>query len=339
MKSTLLKLAVVSFVGMMGIVGCDSGKSFEPKEVLKLNTKVTSYNSKIIDQSRYGATLEDGHFIDRYGISKITLPKGFRYLNGSASQVLCSSDEVLKVIDRQSAKTFVDINTSMPTVSASIHSNLVAYILSDNSLGIYDTKKHDILIQTQVGDSVAINTKAASPIFVDNLAVMPMLDGKLVIVDISDLENTNVVYISSDAVFNNVIYLSRIKDTLVAATPTKVVTLGDVGENEYATLISDVALNKSNIYLFAKDGNIIKLDTHLHTITSKKFDYARYSAVSAFGDKVVALDKNGALIVLNSTLSKYRIYDIDDVDNPVYINGNKLYKDGQIIDLSLISYE
>jgi WD40 repeat protein len=333
-----LKLVIVILVGLL-LIGCSGSKSFKPKKVFVLNAKASSYKEQILSQNRYGATLVYGHFIDKYGVSKIVLPRGFVYLNSSKNKILCSSDNILRIIDRKTAKVIADIKTNVPTISATMRGNLVAYISNDNSFGLYNIKTKKTIVKSDVGDSIAINAKAAAPIFVDNLVVMPMLDGKLVIVDINNIENINKVYISSDGVFNNIIYLSRIGDNLVAATQYKVITLGTIGEFEYASNLSDVAINKGYIYLFGKNGEIIKLDIKLNKIASAKFDYARYSAVSAFDDKVVALDKTGALIVLSSDLKKHRIYDMGEVKNPVYINANKLYKDGKIIDLSKISYE
>jgi len=338
MLKFISKLCLVGAIGLLTITGCDNGKSFEPQQTFKLNTKVTSYNSKIIDQSRYGATLQDGHFIDKNGVSSITLPKGFRYINSTDSKVLCSDMQGIRIIDKKTGR-YNDVNTSSPIVSATLKNNLIAYISNDNAFGLYSLKHKKKIVEIPTGNSFAINTKAAAPMFVDNLAVMPMLDGKLVIVDINNVENSNVVYISSKNVFNNVIYLSRVGDTLVAATPIRLMTLSEVGEKEYVADIADITINGRYIYVFDKDGTISKLDTTLQTISSTKFEFARYSAVSAFDNKVVALDKNGALIVMDSSLHKYRIYDIGEVEEPVYIYKNRLYKDGNIIDLSLISYE
>jgi hypothetical protein len=38
-------------------------------------------------------------------------------------------------------------------------------------------------------------------------------------------------------------------------------------------------------------------------------------------------------------LSKFKIYDIGEVDEPALIIGSRLYKDGKIIDLSKLGYE
>jgi len=338
MLKLISKLCLVGIVGVFAINGCDSSKSFEPQQTFKLNTKASSYNSMIVDQNRYGATLQDRHFIDKNGVSSIILPKGFRYINTTQKKVLCANSQLLRIIDKSTNK-YKDINISLPIVSATLHNNLVAYIRNDNAFGLYSLRSNKKLAEVPTGNSFAINAKAAAPMFVDNLAVMPMLDGKLVIADINDIENTNVVYLSSNSVFNNVIYLSRIGDTLVASTPTKLITLGTAGEFEYQANIADVAIAGRYIYTFEKDGTISKLDIKLQKVASANFNYARYSAVSAFDDKVVALDKTGALIVLSSDLQKHRIYDIGEVDTSVYIHKNKLYKDGKIIDLSLISYE
>ncbi len=127
-------------------------------------------------------------------------------------------------------------------------------------------------------------------------------------------------------------------DTLVAATPKKLITVGVDGQMEYRANISDVAVSGSTIYLFTKEGEIIKLNRMLKELGVKKFRYAHFAASTAFGGKIYALDQQGSLIVLSSDLTKYRIYDLGEVESPVFIGGSKLYKDGKIIDLSKLSY-
>ena len=52
-----------------------------------------------------------------------------------------------------------------------------------------------------------------------------------------------------------------------------------------------------------------------------------------------ALDQQGSLIVMNSELTKSKIYDLGEVDEPAFITGTKLYKDGRVIELSKLGYE
>jgi hypothetical protein len=174
--------------------------------------------------------------------------------------------------------------------------------------------------------------------FIDSLVVMPMLDGKLVIMDSSDPVDAKVIYLSSDKIFNNVIHLSRSGDTLVAATPKKLITVGVDGQMEHRADISDVAVSGSSIYLFSKEGEIIKLNRMLEVLARKKFKFAHFAAVTVVAGKVYALDQMGSLIVLSPDLKKYRIYDLDEVESPVFISGTKLYKDGKVINLSKLSY-
>jgi hypothetical protein len=174
--------------------------------------------------------------------------------------------------------------------------------------------------------------------FIDSLVIMPMLDGKLVIMDSQDPVDAKVIYLSSDKIFNNVIYLSRMGDTLIAATPKKLISVGVDGQMEYRANISDVAVSGNTIYLFTKEGEIIKLDRMLKDLGLKKFKYAHFAASTVVGGKIYALDQQGSLIVLSSDLKKYKIYDIGEVESPVFISGTKLYKDGKIINLSKLSY-
>ena len=320
--------------------GCSSKKYFEPGQTYSAKGAATSYGDTIVDQSRDGATLKSGRYIGKAGISKINLGEGYRFLSESSRYVLASNPMgVLKIIQKSNGATFRTVEMTVPIVAASIKNGVIAYILNDNTFGIYSIAKNKKIVENKSEITFAIDTRAASPMFIENLVVLPMLDGKLIVVDKNDPENATIIYLSSEAVFNNVIYLSRVGDTMVAATPKKLITIGTDGQNELRANISDVALLNGYIYLFTKEGEVIKLDRSLTEVTKKKFKFVHFSASTAVAGRVYGLDQQGSLIVMSSNLKKYKIYDIGEVKTPVYIRGDKLYKDGKIIHLSKLGYE
>jgi hypothetical protein len=117
------------------------------------------------------------------------------------------------------------------------------------------------------------------------------------------------------------------------------ITLGGEGRGEHMANISEAAVSGSTVYLFTKEGDILKLNTALETLSKTKFKFAHFSLATAFGGKVYAVDQKGSLIVLNSELDRHKIYDIGAIDKPAFISGTKLYKDGDIIELSKLGYE
>ena len=326
------------FIAMLIFSGCSGKQYFEPKQTFSADSH--SYGGTIIDLSREGATLQDGTYIGKTGLNHIDLGEGYRFLNENENYVLAANSEgVLNIIDKRTKKSARAVSLHMPVVSATIHNGLVAYILNNNTFGLYQVSTNRKIVENRSERSFAIDTRAASPIFIDNLAVMPMLDGKLIIVDTGNSDNAKVVYISSHKFFNNVVYLSRMGNTMVAATPKRLIALGVAGKQEFNANISEVAISNRNIYLFTKEGEVIRLNEKLNELTRKKFKFAHFSAATAFSGKVFGLDHQGSLIVLSSDLSKFKIYDVGSVDEAAFITGTKLYKDGKIIDLSKLGYE
>jgi len=318
--------------------GCSGKQYFEPAQTYSVSAN--SFDGTIIDLSRDGATLDDGRYIGKSGVSDINLGEGYRFLSENKNYVLASNSEgVLNIIDKNTKKSLRAVSLHVPVVSATIKNGIVAYILNNNTFGIYEVEDNRKVVESRSERTYAIDTRAASPIFIDNLAVMPMLDGKLIIVDIYNSDNAKVVYLSSHKVFNNVVYLSRRGNTMVAATPSKLITLGTTGKKEYSANISEVAMDSDTIYLFTKEGEVVKLNNALQSIASKKFKFAHFSAATVYGDKVYGLDQQGSLIVLSSDLKKFKIYDVGAVDEPAFVTGNKIYKDGKVIDLSKLGYE
>jgi len=330
-------LSLISAAVLMS--GCSGKQYFEPQETHSVST--SSYGSSIVDLSRDGATLANGHYIGKAGVNKsVELGEGYRFLSENNQYVLSTNAEgVLNIVDKSNNESVRGVALHTPVVSATIRNGLIAYILNNNTFGLYRISDNKKIFENRSERTFAIDTRAASPMFIDNLVVMPMLDGKLIIVDSRNSDNTKVVYLSSNQVFNNVIYLSRSGNTMVAATPQKVITIGNNGKQEYRANISEVAIANGNIYLFTKEGAVIRLNKALDELAKKKFKFAHFSAATAFGDKVFGLDQQGSLIVLSSNLSKSKIYDLGEVEDPAFITGTKLYKDGDIVDLATLSYE
>ena len=104
-------------------------------------------------------------------------------------------------------------------------------------------------------------------------------------------------------------------------------------EGEVTEGISEVAIAKGSIYVFTKAGEIIKYSSSLKQLARKKFKFAHFSAATAFGSRVYALDQKGSLIVLNSALTKNRVYDVGKVKDFAFASGHKLYKDSTVISL------
>ncbi|HHD78615.1 MAG TPA: hypothetical protein ENK98_03085 [Epsilonproteobacteria bacterium] len=337
MRRKYLSSILLSVVALI-ISGCSGKQYFEPAQTYAVSANY--FDGRIIDLSRDGATLHDGRYIGKSGVSNINLGEGYRFLSENKNYVLASNVEgILNIVDKNTKKSVRAVSLHVPVVSATIKNGIVAYILNNNTFGIYEVEDNRKVVENRSERTYAIDTRAASPMFIDNLAVMPMLDGKLIIVDIYHSDNAKVVYLSSNKVFNNVVYLSRRGNTMVAATPKKLITLGTEGKKEYSANISEVAMDSDSIYIFTKEGEVIKLNKALQSIASKKFKFAHFSAATAFGNKVFGLDQQGSLIVLSSDLKKFKIYDIGAVDEPAFITGDKIYKDGKVIELSKLGYE
>ena len=320
--------------------GCSGKKYFEPEKTFSAGHASKSYGETMERLSRDGGTLAGGTYVASAGISKIKLGEGYRFLNENDVYVLATNAEgILKIINKNTKQVVRAVSLHVPLVAATVRGEVIAYILNNNSFGIYNIEENKKVVENRSEETFAIDTRAANPIFVDNLVVMPMLDGKLIIASLSNTDNAKVIYLSSDKAFNNVIYLSRQGNTMIAATSKKLVTLGNQGQLEYKENISEVAYDAGTIYLFTQEGYVIALNDKLQKIAEVKHKFAHYAVATAFNGKVYALDQGGSLIVMNSDLSKEKIYDLGEVEEPSLILGTKLYKDGDVIELSKLGYE
>ncbi len=331
-KKTLLVSILISLV----FHGCSSKQYYEPENTSDLSG--TSMNDTLVHYSRDGATLASGKVLTKTQSVDLKLQKGFYFINNSNNAALTADLQGnCNIITKKGIVASIKFPKAL--VAGTLIEKYLVYVLQNNHYGIYDFSKKKSIYTNKSNKAYAIDTRIANPLAIDKLVVIPTLDGKLNILDLTTLKIVKEMYVSTESTFNNIIFLNKIKNTLIAATPNKVLSISAQGKKELNTAVSEVITTKDAVFVFAVDGRILKLDASLSVISEKKFKFAHFSVAALANDKVFALDKQGYLIVANQSLSKHKVHNLSEVDSYAFVSNGKLYFNDEIIDLSKLNYE
>jgi hypothetical protein len=179
--------------------------------------------------------------------------------------------------------------------------------------------------------------RVTNPIQVDDLVVVPLLNGKIAILDLKSKKLFKEIVISTQSSLNNIIFLGKLNNSLIVATPHKLVAISGKGRKEFEDEISEVAIDGNFIFVFSKDGKISKLDESLTVQDEKKFRFAHFSVATLYNGKVYALDKQGYLIVSNRDFTKYLIYEFPEVESYSFVSGGEIYYGENVIKLNSLN--
>ncbi|CAA6809124.1 MAG: Unknown protein [uncultured Sulfurovum sp.] len=316
--------------------GCSGKQYYEPEATASLSS--TAMGDKLIHYSRDGATLKSGKVLTKTQAVNLTLEKGFYFINNSNNAALTADLQGNCNIVTEKG-TVASAKFSKALVAGTLIGKYLVYVLQNNHYGVYDFSQKKTIYSNKASKAFAIDTRIANPLKIDKLVVIPTLDGKLTILDLETLKVAKEMYVSTESSFNNIIFLDKIKNTLIAATPNKVLSISVKGKKELNTAVSEVIVNNDAVFVFAVDGRILKLDEALSVISEKKFKFAHFSVAALGINKVFALDKQGYLIVSNQNLSKHKVYKASDVDAYAFVSNGQLYLNDEIINLNQLSYE
>lgn len=326
MKHLLILLATLFL-----LTACGSKKYFEPEDVKSsLSVEESSLPSAIVSMNRDGATLEDGTIITRDGVSKFKLPENFQFLNVSnTGKVLATNYKDKLLIGNE------ELDVKNIVVAASLKDNKLALVYSDNSIELFDANTKKTLFKEYLSISLANDTRIANPHFMGNLILFPTLNGKVVIISTKTNKSVKNISVDLDSQFNNIIFLKVIEDkqTLIAATANKIVTIStkNILSKDYE--IRDIISSGENIYLATIDGRLIKLDLVLEELASKKYKYSKIHAL-AFTDSLYAIESQSFIININNDFTKDRVYDFDfDNEERLIVIDNKIYTNSREITL------
>jgi len=320
----LCTILLVAFV----TVGCAGKKVYEPEKIDTKLKNAKSLQKGLQNVVREGATFGENDVVTKKsGVIKGILPKGYTFINENTKSIIVGDDNGnLEIISKESKEPIFSTKFAQPVVSATQKGNLLALVLADNTIVLYDIKADQERYREKLEKVIAIDARAANPLFLNDLIVFPTLDGRLLIMDSNKKVVLRDVAISDKDLFNNVIFLEVHDNILVAATASKVIVITPKRIYTYAADIKDILYVGHDIYIFTKGGKIIHLNEKLQKVEEKEFEYANFVAVAEMNGKLYGVEKHGYLIEMDRKLGNVKVKALDDeVEAPSLIAKDHLY--------------
>lgn len=319
-KSTLLLLLAFTVVLFQG---CSTKKYYEPENVYDSNIDIYSLGSTITNINSDGATLNNGTFVSKEGLSNEFLKEGYTFLNKNNGVVLSTNDQSFLAITKNGKTEKIQFDKNI--VAATIEDNLIAISFIDNSISLFDLKEKKVVFKEYFTLSILNDIHITNPIFLTSLVLFPTLDGKIVIVDKNKKQIYKTINLDPDHDIHNIIYLNAIGDTLVAATPNKIFSFVNGKVKIIAHDVKNVVVKDNNIYVSTLDGRVLKYDEKLNLLATKKFKFAKFHAM-VYTDSLYILESQGYLINIDKDFQNVTVLDFSfdesekviTIDNTIY---------------------
>lgn len=313
---------------------CSSKQYFEP-DTIEGSVDTTGFLPSYIKVAqRDGATLEDGHFIDRDGVSTFKLKKGHRYINKSPKYIISASPCGEVILYDHSGKEERVLHFEREVVSANEENDYLALLFANNEIALFDLRSDGYIFRQVEQEATANDIRVAAPKFLDDLVIYPTLDGKMVIVDIKSGQPLRIIAASSEKFFNNVIFLDIIDNKLVAATQRRVVSVSPEFINNIEADVRDVIFVGDRVYIFSKQGEIILTDSNLREKKRLKFPFAHFDAV-IYGNFIYAIESQGYIIAVDRELLTPFVYELSSsISGPVFASKDRVYFKNYYFELS-----
>lgn len=318
------------FLGCLTLItlifsGCSTKEVFEPKLIKADWDNHGEMNQTIIETNLDGALLEDRSVFVNGKVSNIKIDEDKYFLADSDGWIISASLDgnlTLQYSADQSLIESFDLEKSIAT--ASVKGDILAVLFADNEMALYSISDKKPILKEQGNAPIIINSKVVKPYFMNDLVLFLTLDGKVVIVSVSQKKKLRTIIVSSEDNFNNVIYFNVLDDKLIAVTGTKILSFGQK-EVRVKYEVRDVISDKNKLFIATKQGEIISLDSDLGVLAKVKFPFAHFLGLIATQDKLYALEKAGHLIELSKDLLEYDVYEVDVEEGYIHVNGNTFY--------------
>ena len=323
------------FLCLLLLSACGTKRQyFEPEKIQSKLSYDEKLNSKIVDANLNFARLRNNQVLGDDGlIDGFVLEKGYTLLKYEADEfVVADENGNLKILTQENEELY-SYKFDAAVLSVDLSGDDLALVLADNTIVLANRSLGIKMAQT-LALAPAQDSRVAAPCFLDTIIVYPSLDGKLIIVDRTSQRIIKDVVVSSEDFFNNIIYLNIIGDAMIAATAKKIVV---VSPNQTFSLSEDIknAVMADNfIFIFAKNGNIIKTNLKLNKLVEKKFKFALYNESNVYKGHLYVFEKTGYLIKSDLNLEHIEVFRLKNaVNEKAFMREGKFYYSNKILNL------
>ena len=289
--------------------------------------------SSIASVNKNGATLNNGNVVTKEGLNaNIKLNEGFWLLNQNGGRIISTNLEGELVITGTDGSVIYSSKFPTAIVAASTEGNLLAAVSTENHIYLIDISQARTLMEYKSSEIYAVDSRVASPLFMDTLVIFPSLDGKIYIVQKDSARILRDVVVSSEQFFNNVTFLDVVGENMIAATAKKVLVINPQKTLYYDGEIKDVLTNNADIYIFKKDGVVIKTDLKLQKKNEAHFKFAIFSGAAITANNLFIVEKTGYVIKTDLNLSNPKIYEFDtEIKDKNFMGANAFYYDDEFV--------
>lgn len=330
---SLIRFVLMFGMGVFLFWGCASKEYFKPLEIAGKKKMNGDLPSKMIDTSKYGATLKDRRVLTQEGLDFI-LEKDEEFLTQTQDFYLTKKHcNTLLVYSRDRSLKFSLEIPSCP-VSASIKGNQVALMGNDNTAYVYDLLTQKELFIKKSNAALAVNSLLQAPVFFENYIFFPTLDGSVMVVNAKTFEVEKSMIIDSAPFFNNVIFLHVDKNLVLASTAKRILSIYGGNTHMLEEEIRDIQVQDNKIYISTLDGQIKELDFTLKVLRNLKFQFASIPVLCLSQNKIYAIeDGSGFLIEIDLSNFVPEIYKLGiSRGKNVFLQKNRIYYEDQYLE-------
>ncbi len=320
--SLLFAALLAFFVG-----GCSGKNYFEPEIVQGSISYDGELPAPIAEIGYRAATLENGQVVTEKGLSSYKLPKGYRFIAESGDRVVAAGDCLPNIVfnTKTGEKRSIDLPRRIVAALFIPGSDRIAYLIEGNQYGIYDYGTGKTVAQYSSDTALTADIRIASPMMLEQLVLIPTLDGKLVILNRESGAKVREIVVGKGEEFNNVIFLDVIGNRLVAATPHRIISVSPKLMDAQNMEISDVIFLDTGIYILSKEGTVYLCDEDLKILSSKKFPFAHFVG-AIYGEFLYLIEKQGFVIALDPDLTSVNVFELpDEIDDWFFATKDTLY--------------
>lgn len=331
----MMKNIIFAALALVLFSACGTKKQyFEPDKIEDKLSYDSRLKSQINSSSDEFAVLNNGQILSKQGlIENFKLEKEFSILKYEADEfVIADNFGLLKIVNADGDELYSH-KFDAAVLSVALQGDDLALILANNSI-VLANRSLGIKFQQLLAPAPAQDMRVASPVFLTNMIIFPSLDGKLNVFDTQTQKIIRSFIISRDEFFNNIIYLEIKDNKMIVASSNRVVVVDEGRTFSLGEEIRNIAVYKDNIFIFAKNGNIIKTDLHLNKLFEKKFKFAIYNEINIFKDHLYVFEKTGYLIKSDLNLQEFKIYRVSGAkDSNAFMQDDKFYYSNKILNL------